>query len=157
MTFALARNMSAPSRHHATVRPVEIRPTAGPENPGLVVADIGPRARRYRQARELAAWLLECLGEPYAENPVEALRARIEREVDRRELAGCAVVSRVKPGADDDGVSLTRLTDLSLALVLLSKSSDVVWVARKTPILDVETLGRHLVTRDPRFASGGAR
>ncbi|MCC6214858.1 MAG: hypothetical protein IT376_08325 [Polyangiaceae bacterium] len=155
MTFNLARNLSAPARHYANVRPLEIHPAADGSGPRPVVADLGAVARRCREAPELAAWLLERLGEACAGDPVEALRGRIDREVERRGLAGCAVVSRAEDGSAEEGPEL--LTDLALALVLLSKASDVVWVARKTPMLDLETLGRRLVSRDPRFARGGDR
>jgi hypothetical protein len=166
MVFALARNMSMMSRHHATVRPVEIRPAAvGRKVPGIVEADLGPEARRKRTPEALAAWLLDRLGEPQSNTPIEALRTHIEREVAARGLTGCAVVMPANAHADIAAIAQgvvaserTRpMTDLALTLVLLSKSSEVVWVARKTPVLDRDTLCRRLVTRDVRFVAGGQR
>lgn len=159
MPCALARNMSMMSRHHAAVRPVEIRPESlGSGQSDAVVADLGPAARRLRSASDLAGWLLARLGEPLSKDPVEALRARIEREVESRGLVGCAVVAPAGRNGKAEGRDRPRvITDLPLALVLLSKASDIVWVARKTPIVDIETLGRRLLTRDPRFVTGETR
>lgn len=142
MRFQLLHNMSTPPRHYATVRPLTLPAARG----APLRADLGPQAREFPEPQGLAAWLLDRLAAPPAADPVEALRDRIEQEVDARGLSGCALVLPAPPGA-----GLGPIDDLALVLVLLSKSSDRVWVARKRPLLDPQTLGRCLVTRDPRF------
>ncbi len=149
MTYPLVRNYGCPSRYYVTMEPVQIHPPrCGAAY--VAVATLGPEAQQRLNSEDLAAWLLYRLGEPRSHDPIEALRTRIEREVEARGLAGCAMVCR--PLAN---LSPELLCDLPLALVLLSKSSDIVWVAQKTPRLDRETLCRQLVTRDARFISGG--
>lgn len=173
MAFCLARNMSIPPKHRATIQPIEIRPRREScDCSRIVLADLGLERTRRRSTTRLATWLLQCLGEPRARDPVEALRDRIECETTARGMAGCAMVKEVTSNycpwhdaticrlgfptleSGDAGAppqDSQSIANLALALVLLSKSSNVVWVARKTPVLDVATLRRRLITRDPRF------
>jgi len=144
-SIAVVRNMSAPPRHFAMVQPARI---GDPSLGDGLVADLGPTIRRYRDPAEIAARLLRHLGLPPADDALEVLRRRIDHEVEVRGLAGCAAV---RPAPKDEGGRLRPISDFALALVLLSKSSDIVWVARKTPVIDRETLGRRLLTRDARF------
>ena len=41
--------------------------------------------------------------------------------------------------------------DLLLSLVVLSKSSDRIFLPAKTPLLDAQTLSRKLISADPRL------
>jgi hypothetical protein len=142
--------MSSAPRHFARVRPAKLAAARMGEE---VVADLGATARRLKEPEALARHLAERLGVEVSSDPVEQLRWYIDREVDTRGLHGCAVV---RPASTEDGERARAISDLGLALVLLSKSSDVVWVARKTPVIESETLGRRLLTRDSRFAAGGS-
>ena len=76
---------------------------------------------------------------------VEDLRETIETETARLGLRGCALVSGPR-----DGETLPPAR-LLLALVVLSKSSNRIFLAAKTPLLDEETLSRELVSADPRL------
>jgi hypothetical protein len=135
--------MSAPARHEATASPEEL--AGGP----LVSADLGAFF-----ANDEGPWsaILAAVGlRSSVGDSREALRAAIDAETRKRALAGCALVSTACTTAQ-----AVDIEDPMLALILLSKSSNTIWVARKTPILDASTLARRISTRDARFR-GAAR
>ena len=137
----MLRNMSAPARHQATVTPVEIVPSCG------VVADL---TSFFERDRDPWRSLLEAVGgKTRRGHEREALRALVEKETDARSLTGGAIVELARAS-----VSVPTIEKPILALILLSKSSNVVWVAGKTPILDEATLARRIFTRDVRFVGG---
>ena len=76
---------------------------------------------------------------------VTDLRALIERETERLGLRGCALVRAPRAGETSPRAGLL------LSLVVLSKSSDRIFLSAKTPMLDAQTLSRKLVSTDPRL------
>ena len=76
---------------------------------------------------------------------VKDLRALIEKETQRLGLHGCALVRA--PRAKE----IAGSADLLLSLVVLSKSSERIFLPAKTPLLDAQTLSRKLVSADPRL------
>jgi hypothetical protein len=78
---------------------------------------------------------------------VTDLRAAIERATERLCLRGCALV-RAPRGGETAGRA-----GLLLSLVVLSKSSDRIFLPAKTPMLDAQTLSRTLVSTDARLRS----
>lgn len=143
-SISVVLNMSAPPRHFAILRPVRLARSMAC---AAMVADLGETIQYFRDPQRLAAHLLQRLGLPPGADALETLRRRIDENVEARGLRGCATV---RPASRDE-TALMPIADPALVLVLLAKSSDVVWVARKRPVIDRETLGRRLFTRDARF------
>ena len=134
------RNMSSPPRHQATATPVKLASGI------LVVADL----RAFFSHEDPWSALLAVLRLERGDRDArEALRDHVESATRDLNLSGCAIVS-----LPEDSQESRDLEDVTLALILLSKSSEIVWVARKTPILDRSTLARRLATRDARFQGG---
>jgi hypothetical protein len=118
--------------------------------------------KRDETIEELCEILFKNISAPYSMNPEwsweDMLRHVADESVAEFKLVGCAIVG-VVPGAGTGVPSesfLSTVYPLScsrLALAILAKSSDKLFVASKTPNLHPDTLYRQLIIHDLRFVA----
>ncbi|MDO8599145.1 MAG: hypothetical protein Q7S02_03470 [bacterium] len=157
-------NMSSSSRSSVSVQPRRVDPPPTTARGARVRGDAGVSVALERQLIRddlVLPWLAEALI-PAAKRPKDpaefedALRTLANATITHAGLIGCAIMhdlEQLRKVSGRSGTTVVPMRNHALAFAILTKTSDRLFIASKTPNFDSNLLRRKLVTFDPRIVA----